>query len=202
MKKLLMAFLAVLTIQGCSSFQAERVSLEEGDKRAMEITDGWLVTDTENAVKVLMEKLEKSNSFKKWLRKLGHEPKLFIAEIQNDTNDAYFPINDISDALLEALSESGDYVLIDAAARERLLKEISYQNDGMVKPEDVKKIGRQTGAEALVFGRVFVRPDTRNGKTIKEFTINLRVTDLENGVEVARMRYQASKYSKQSGSSW
>lgn len=199
MKKFLMAVLAVLTVQGCSSFQAQRVSLEEGDKRAMEITDDWLVTDTENTVKAIMEKLDTNKSYQKWLRQLGHEPKVFIAEIQNDTNDAYFPLGDISDALLEALSESGDYVLIDAAARERLLKEIHYQNDGMVKSEDIKKIGRQTGAEALIFGRAFVRPATRNGKTIKEFTINLRITDLEKGIEIGRVRYQTSKYSKQGG---
>ena len=69
MKKLLMAVLAVLTVQGCSSFQAERVSLAEGDKRAMEITDDWLVTDTENTVKAIMEKLDTNKSYQKWLKK-------------------------------------------------------------------------------------------------------------------------------------
>ena len=104
--------------------------------------------------------------------------------------------------LLNELSFSGDYVLIDAAKRDKILDEITYQNDGMVKPEDIKKIGRQSGADIIIFGDIRMKPNTLSGRTVKDYSVNIRMTDIESGEEVLRTRYKTSKYSKRSGSGW
>ena len=149
-----------------------------------------------------MKKMDKNRGFRNYLNELGHRPKLFIAEVQNETSEAYFPIDDMNDELLTQMSETGEFRLIDAAARDRILKEIQYQNEGMVKQSDIQKIGKQTGAELLIFGAVRMNPKTFKGKTIKEYTVNMRFTDITSGEEVARMRSTVSKYSKRSGFGW
>ncbi len=204
MNKFLTALLlsATLALQGCASFKAERLSTAEGDEKAMEITDEWLLTDTQNTVGEIMKKMDTNRGFRAYLNELGHRPKLFIAEVQNETSEAYFPIDDMNDELLTQMSETGEFRLIDAAARDRILKEIQYQNEGMVNPSDIRKIGKQTGAELLIFGAVRMNPKTFKGKTIKEYTVNLRFTDITSGEEVARMRTTVSKYSKRSGLGW
>lgn len=204
MNKFLTALLlsATLALQGCASFKAERLSTAEGDEKAMEITDEWLLTDTQNTVGEIMKKMDNNRGFRNYLNELGHRPKLFIAEVQNETSEAYFPIDDMNDELLTQMSETGEFRLIDAAARDRILKEIQYQNEGMVKQSDIQKIGKQTGAELLIFGAVRMNPKTFKGKTIKEYTVNLRFTDITSGEEVARMRTTVSKYSKRSGLGW
>lgn len=204
MNKFLTALLlsATLALQGCASFKAERLSTAEGDEKAMEITDEWLLTDTQNTVGEIMKKMDNSRGFRNYLNELGHRPKLFIAEVQNETSEAYFPIDDMNDELLTQMSETGEFRLIDAAARDRILKEIQYQNEGMVKQSDIQKIGKQTGAELLIFGAVRMNPKTFKGKTIKEYTVNMRFTDITSGEEVARMRTTVSKYSKRSGLGW
>lgn len=204
MNKFLTALLlsATLALQGCASFKAERLSTAEGDEKAMEITDEWLLTDTQNTVGEIMKKMDNNRGFRSYLNELGHRPKLFIAEVQNETSEAYFPIDDMNDELLTQMSETGEFRLIDAAARDRILKEIQYQNEGMVKQSDIQKIGKQTGAELLIFGAVRMNPKTFKGKTIKEYTVNMRFTDITSGEEVARMRTTVSKYSKRSGLGW
>lgn len=204
MNKFLTALLlsATLALQGCASFKAERLSTAEGDEKAMEITDEWLLTDTQNTVGEIMKKMDNNRGFRNYLNELGHRPKLFIAEVQNETSEAYFPIDDMNDELLTQMSETGEFRLIDAAARDRILKEIQYQNEGMVKQSDIQKIGKQTGAELLIFGAVRMNPKTFKGKTIKEYTVNMRFTDITSGEEVARMRSTVSKYSKRSGVGW
>ncbi len=204
MNKFLTALLlsATLALQGCASFKAERLSTAEGDEKAMEITDEWLLTDTQNTVGEIMKKMDNNRGFRNYLNELGHRPKLFIAEVQNETSEAYFPIDDMNDELLTQMSETGEFRLIDAAARDRILKEIQYQNEGMVKQSDIQKIGKQTGAELLIFGAVRMNPKTFKGKTIKEYTVNMRFTDITSGEEVARMRATVSKYSKRSGLGW
>lgn len=204
MNKFLTALLlsATLTLQGCASFKAERLSTAEGDEKAMEITDEWLLTDTQNTVAGIMQKMDTSRGFRAYMNELGHRPKLFIAEVQNETSEAYFPVDDLNDELLTQMSETGEFRLIDAAARNRILKEIQYQNEGMVKQSDIQKIGKQTGAELLIFGAIRMNPKTFKGKTIKEYTVNIRFTDITSGEEVARMRSTVSKYSKRSGLGW
>lgn len=203
MKKLnfLLILLGIL-LTSCSSFEAERVDNEESDEKALEITDKWVQGDTERVIKKILKAIDTHKGFKRYLANFGKTPKVFIGEVQNLTSEAYFPINDLNDEFLNEISQSGDFILIDQAARDAILKEIKYQNDGMVDPSTAKTIGRQTGADLIIFGNVYMKPETRKGKTIKQYSINIRMTDIEKGVEVMRARTKISKYSEQSGSGW
>lgn len=186
----------------CGSFQAKRVGSEESDTKAMEITDNWVAKDTEIVIADIMKNLNEHKGLRNYLREHKGQPKIFVGEVQNLTSDAYFPINDLNDELLTALSASGDYVLVDAAAREKILKEITYQNDGMVDPKTAKQIGKQTGADVMIFGNVYMKPETRDGKTIKQYSVNIRFTDIEKATEIMRARVKLDKFSKQKSMGW
>ncbi len=192
----------LLTLGACGGFQAKRVDSKESDEKAMGITDKWVQGDTERVVQDILKGIETHKGYKRWERELGREPRVFISEVQNLTSEPYFPINDINDELLNEISASGDFILVDAQAREALLKEITYQNDGMVDPSTAKSIGKQTGADLLIFGNVYMEPQTRDGETIKQYSVNIRMTDLEKGVEVLRTRTKLSKYSEKSSFGW
>ena len=206
MKRVLFS-LAILSsglvlMSSCASFKAERVSAKESDEKALNITDQWLSKDTEDAVTEIMKAIDENKGLKDYIREKGKRPAVFIGEVQNDTSEAYFPIDDFNDELLNAFTTSGDFVLVDATARENILKEITYQNDGMVDPKSAKSIGKQTGADAIIYGAIRMRPATRDGKTIKEYSINIHMTDIEKGTEIMRARAKSFKYSEQSKSGW
>ncbi len=202
MKSLLFLFLLSTLVTSCGSFKAERVDANESDEKAMEITDEWVSRDTEKIVEEVMKQLQTHRGFRKFVRTLGRTPTVFIGEVQNLTSEAYFPINDVNDEFLTELSSSGDFVLVDAAARESILKEITYQHDGMVDPSTAKKVGKQTGADLMIFGNVYMKPKKRKGKTLKEYAVNIRMTDIEKGLEVLRTRAKLFKYSKKSSVGW
>lgn len=203
MKKIFTLFLLIIFNISCApTIKTERISLEESDELASNITDEWVMTDTEIAVKETIKQIDNNKSFQKYLYNLGRRPRIFIGEMQNDTTEPYFPIEDINDELLNEFSQSGKYILIDADARQKILEEITYQNDGMVKEEDIKKIGKTSGADLMIFGNVRLNQKTFLGKTIKDYSVNIRITDIESGEEVARTRYKLSKYSKRSKVAW
>ena len=203
MKLLLALLLASMMLSaGCGGFKAKRVDAAESDEKAMEITDQWVAGDTEKVVRDILKQIQDHKGFQTFLRKKGAAPKIFIADVQNMTSEAYFPINDINDEMLNEFSSSGDFTLIDAAARDAVLKEITYQNDGMVDPGDAKKVGKQTGAELMVFGNVYMKPESRDGKTIKQYSVNVRMTEIEKAVEVLRVRTKLSKFSEQKKTGW
>lgn len=201
-RNLLLTLLIAMLFTSCSSFKAKRVDANESDELAMQITDKWVSRDTEIVVKSILKQIEKHKGFQRYILKSNKTPKIFIAEVQNQTSEPYFPVGDLNDELLNEFSSSGEFVLIDASAREKLLKEIQYQNDGMVNPSQVKSIGQQAGADLLVFGTIRMQPKSRGGKTIKEYSVNMRMTNLETGVEVLRTRAKTNKYSEQSSTGW
>ncbi|MBF0300355.1 MAG: hypothetical protein HQK51_16670 [Oligoflexia bacterium] len=197
------SLLLTFSLISCSSFKAERVDAQKSDDKAMEITDKWVSKDTTIAIKEILQQMQDHKGMRRFMAQRGGKPpKLFIGEVQNNTAEAYFPIADLNDELLNELSAAGDFKLIDAAARGHILKEITYQNDGMVDPATAKRIGKQTGADIMIFGSVYMKPETRDGKTIKQYSVNIRVTDIETAEEIMRARTKLDKYSVQKGSGW
>lgn len=194
--------LSVLGLGGCSSFKAERVDDAKADEKAMGITDNWVDGDTIRVIDGAVKQLNVHQRFLAYKKKHpGKAIKTFVGEVHNNTTESYFPVKDLEDALLVELSNSSDFVLIDAAMREALLKEVTYQNNGMVNPVQAKKAGRQSGADVMIFGDINMKPERRDGRTIKTYTVNLRLTDIETSEEIARVREKINKYSE-GGAEW
>lgn len=201
MKFLISVLTLSLLATSCGSFKAKRVDANESDEKGLTITDNWMSADTTQAVADVVKQMKAHPGYAKMKAKFG-TPKLFIADVQNQTSEAYFPIGDLNDEFLNELSLSGEFELVDNQARESILKEITYQNDGMVDPATAKKIGKQTGADIMIFGNVYMKPEKRDGKTIKEYSVNIRMTNIETATEVLRTRTKVFKYSEKSASSW
>lgn len=186
----------------CASFKAERVDNKTSDKKSMEITDNWMSEDTKQTVKTLISQMQAHRGYKRMMKKFNGTPKVFIAEVQNNTSEAYFPIDDMNDEFLFEVSAAGDFQLVDANARDKILKEITYQNDGMVDPNQAKQIGKQLGADFMIFGNVRMKPEKRDGKTLKEYSVNLRMTNVETAGEVFRLRKRVNKFSDKKSYGW
>jgi hypothetical protein len=193
---------SVLVLQGCSSFKAERVDEAKADEKAMTITDNWVDGDTIRVIDGAMKQIYAHKRFLEYSSKFGGKRiKTFVGEIRNNTTESYFPVKDLEDALLDQMSNSDQFTLIDASRREALLKEITYQNDGMVDPAQAKMVGKQSGADVIIFGDINMKPETRDGKTIKTYTVNIHLTDLQSSEEVCRVREKVNKYSS-GGAKW
>ena len=194
---------AVFALAACGpSIKTQRVSLDKSDELSSTITDQWVAKDTEMAVADILQKINANKTFQEYRMKLGRKPKLFVAEINNQTSEAYFPIGDLNDELLTQFSMEGTFTLIDAAVRDKLLKEIVYQNDGMVDPTQAKSIGKASGADLMIFGDIRMKPNTLGGRSTKDYTVNIRMTDIQSGEVVMMARYSTSKYSQRKGSGW
>ena len=194
--------IVILGLVSCSNFQAKRVDNESSDEKAMEITNEWVGKDTDISVKKISEQIKRHRGFQQYRARLGRAPRVLISEVQNRTSEPYFPIEDLNDEMLTEFSQSGDFILIDGGSREKILEEIQYQHDGMVRSDQMAAIGRQSGADLLIFGAIRMVPKRRKGDTLKEYSVNMRMTNLESSEEVLRTRVRVNKYSQQSSSGW
>ncbi len=204
MQKMILAFLCsgFLFLEGCSGVTAGRISAEEGDLKASSITDKWIKKDSENAAKEIMNQLATHRGFQRYMAKLNHQPVLYIRDVSNQTEDAYFPIAELNNALLKEISRSGEFVLLDRAASQKLEEELAYQHGGATKRKTAKKVGQFENVDLMIFGEITMQKISEKGETVKQYTVNMRLTDLETGVEIARMDYEVQKFMERSRFSW
>lgn len=202
-QKLTLPVLLTLSLGACSSFKAQRVDDKKADEKAMRITDNWVDGDTLVVIDSTLKEIDSHPRFQKIKKARGGKDfKMFVGSIANNTSEAYFPVKDLEEALLNEVSKKDEFVLIDAEKRDAILKEITYQKDGMVDPAQAKSIGKQSGADLMIFGTVNMKPETRDGKTIKTYTVNFRLTDIQTSEEVCRTRAKVNKYSEQKATGW
>ena len=203
MKKYILFFIVCLFMSSCGpTLRAQRMTTEEGDKEAMTITDEWVATDTNLAVKSILKKLLNHRRYQEYLDTKNNTPKLMVGIIENQTSEDNFPITALNNKLVNDIFESGDFNLISAKDRERVLNEIKFQNSGLVKESEMKKIGRMSGADLLMSGEVVMQDKILKGRTLKEYSLTIRLVDIESGEEVARALYETTKYSQKKGFGW
>lgn len=203
MKNLSLFFIALALVSCGPTMKAQRMTTLEGDEKALTITNDWVATDTENASQYIIEKLTNHGRFKRYLRENGYKvPKLFVGEVENLTSEENFPIQALNNKILNNLFETGDFDLISVKDRDRILKEIKFQNSGMVKASDIKSIGKASGANLILSGEVVMDEKRMQGKTLKEYSLSMRLVEIESGEEVARTVYEITKYSKQKKFGW
>lgn len=77
------------------------------------------------------------------------------------------------DSLNHALSQIKEFSIVDRGHLEGVIKELAFQNSGLVNQDNLKKLGKILGAEILVFGSI----QNENSK----YRINTTFTEVETG---------------------
>ena len=88
MKKTAM-LLIIFSLVGCSGFKAKRVDREESDAKALEITDEWVMKDTETSVAKILNKFLNTGGFlvtlENWAKGLNSLSRMYKIAPANPT---------------------------------------------------------------------------------------------------------------------
>ncbi len=109
-------------------------------------------------------------------------PIVFIDGIENKTTE-HIDLESITDTIQNDLIRSGNYRFVDPNALARMKKQFNYQQQsGMVAPKKAAKIGRQLGAEYMLYGNM--SSITKHNGSTKDvyYKFTLKLMDLTSGV--------------------
>jgi len=126
------------------------------------------------------------------------KPVVVIYGIGNRT-DEHIDTSGITDEIRKELINSGKFYFVSETQRDNIAKETSYQHKGPVDPATRIQLAKQVGAEYILSGtlRSIEKKQMHQirvkKKTLKYYSLNLEMTNLENGlveyadsVEIAR----------------
>ena len=154
--------------------------------------NSWGFNDTKNSIKQVMNTIKENKRFNEILRKKG-VVKIKLGNFYDNTKEDGFPIEDIKNELFATISNDGRFILIEKEDSDVLLKEIAYIQDGNVKNSDKKNIGKQSGADLLIFGQANVSKTMELTNLTKNYFFTFKITDIETGERLLMSVYKMSK---------
>lgn len=116
-------------------------------------------------------------------------PVMIVYGIANRT-DEHISTSGITDDIRMALIQSGKFQMVNETQRDNIAKEKSYQYNDEVSPETRVKRARQVGARYMLTGtlRSIEKKEPKQvrlkKKTLKYYSLNLEVTDIETALIV------------------
>lgn len=109
-------------------------------------------------------------------------PVMFVDEIKNKTSE-HIDTESVTDTISSKVLRSGKFRFVDMTKIEALKKQMDYQTEsGNVSEESAMKVGRQIGAEYMMYGNLssIVKRDGGNKDVYYKFT--LKVMHVETGI--------------------
>ena len=178
---------------------------EYSDPKAVEIVDDrWNETDARKSAEVLINSMLSKPWLNEHLR--GHEgkrPMVVVDTIENRT-DEHIDTKAIGEAIRDEILNSGQVRFADLEGREKILKEMKYQNkSGMVSANTAQQLGKQIGAQFMLTGNLSssVHSNDSGLKTVT-YQIVLKLTNFESAEIVWSQKYDIKKRFKRSSLGW
>lgn len=109
-------------------------------------------------------------------------PVVFVDRIKNKTTE-HIDTESITDTIQTKLINSGKFRFVDMTVVDRVRSQLEFQRDsGMVDDQQAMVMGRQVGAEYMLYGNLasIVKRDNRTQDVYYKFT--LKLLHLESGI--------------------
>lgn len=140
--------------------------------------DKWNNTDANKTAAFMIDSLLKEAWLVEFTKKFNRKPIVLVDLVEN-RSDEHIDTKALTDAIRSHLINSRKVRFVNAARRERILKEIKYQNSGAVASNSAKKSGKQLGADFMLGGAISNLVAVQGDYKTVTYQIDLNLTNLE-----------------------
>ncbi|MGB0894806.1 MAG: penicillin-binding protein activator LpoB [Parashewanella sp.] len=174
--KLILMIAAVLGLSACQS------KVEYGDAQEVETVNAdFGSTDLQGITNKMVDSMQ---SFPPvlMLTANNNRPIIFVDSIKNKTSE-HIDTESITDSISNRLLRSGKFRFVDMTKVNAVRKQLNYQNNsGMVDPSTAIRLGRQIGAQYMLYGNLSSIVKQASGKKDVYYKMTMRLMDLETGL--------------------
>ena len=129
-------------------------------------------------------------------------PIIWVQTVKNETNE-HINTQAITNTISTELLNSGKFNFVDMSKVSAVKEQMQYQNySGMVAKDKAVKIGRQVGAQYMMYGDISSISARNNYQQSQFFQITMKLMDLESGLIVWQGQKQIRKTAERSFFGW
>ena len=171
----LLALAMALMLSGCAS------RVDYGDAQAREtVTADFGSTDLQMIATKMVDDMMVFPPIVEMTR--DRRPVLFVDRIKNKTSE-HIDTESVTDTIQSKLINSGKFRFVDMSVVDRVREQLEYQQDsGMVDQASAAQMGRQIGAEFMLYGNLssIVKRDDSTKDVYYKFT--LKLLNIQSGI--------------------
>lgn len=177
MRILITSLLLLTVFNACTSVE------RKDEKEQIDVSGNWNDTDS----RLVAEEMIKDSSEQVWVHTFKatqkRKPVIIVGNTRNNTSE-HINTETFTKELERAFINSGKIrIVADALQRPEVRAEVS-QMQGQVRPETLKSLKKETGADFILVGVVNDIVDQEKGKKVQFYQINLEIIELQSHEKV------------------
>ncbi len=178
-------------MNGCSTVQY-------GDATAVEtVNTDFGSTDLQMIAEKMVDDLLASPAMAE-IAPNGKRPILFVDTIKNKTLE-HIDTESVTDTISTKLLNSGRFRFVDMTKVDAVAKQLDYQkNSGMVDESKSVQVGRQVGAQFMLYGNFSAIQKTSGSTKDVYYKFTMKLSNLESGLVEFQSEKEIRKTKKKS----
>lgn len=132
----------------------------------------------------------------------ARKPVVVVGRVYNNTDEHINPGTFLNDIEMALVNSNQVKVVTNAQFRNELQKEQKYQNNGAVDPNMAARVGKQIGADFILFGDISKVRDRWEGKEVVLYKIKLELNNVTTSEKSWIGMKDIKKFKNQKTNSW
>ena len=190
MQKVSLLFL-VLTLGACQTRQVTRLD----PSTEIDLSGRWNDTDSRKVADQMIYDLFDSDAFKSYAKTKTGKPVIVVGTIRNKTSE-HIDADNFVKKFEVVIHGAGAAELVESSEFRDQLRVERLEQQEFADPATVKQMGKETGADLMLFGEITSETDTYNNKRVVNYITTLFLTDIETNKRVWYGQNEIKKFVK------
>jgi uncharacterized protein (TIGR02722 family) len=190
MNKIKIVFL-VLVFANCQTRHVTRLD----PATEVDLSGRWNDTDSRKVADQIIYDLFDSESFKSYTKNIDRKPVIVFGAIRNKTSE-HIDANNFVKKFEIVIHQSGVADLVESEEFRDKLRVERLEQQEFADPATVKQMGKEAGADLMLFGEISSETDTYNNRRVVNYITTLFLTDIETNKRIWYGQNEIKKYVK------
>lgn len=183
--------LCFMILAGCQTRKVTRLD----PSTAIDLSGRWNDTDSRKVADQMIYDLFDSDSFKQYAEAKSARPVIVVGTIRNKTSE-HINADNFVKKFEVVIHGSGVADLVESHEFRDKLRVERLEQQQFADPETVKEMGKETGADLMLFGEITSETDAYNNRRVVNYITTLFLTDIETNKRVWYGQNEIKKFVK------
>ena len=183
--------LIFIAFTACQTRQVTRLD----PATAIDLSGRWNDTDSRKVADQMIFDLFESDRFKDYAKAQNGKPVIVVGTIRNKTSE-HIDADNFVKKFEVVIHNSGVADLVEADEFRDKLRVERLEQQTFADPATVKEMGKETGADLMLFGEITSETDVYNNRRVVNYITTLFLTDIETNKRVWYGQNEIKKYVK------
>lgn len=161
----------------------------------IDLSGRWNDTDSRKVADQMIYDLFDSDSFKQYANANGKKPVIVVGTIRNKTAE-HIDADNFVKKFEVVIHNSGVADLVESSTFRDNLRVERLEQREFADPSTVKEMGREIGADLMLFGEITSETDGYNNRRVVNYVTTLFLTDIETNKRVWYGQNEIKKFVK------